>query len=163
MIDEMIQPALLDVVEDKNISLDKPLKGVYFILGHKTRLIKIGVSSDIWKRHQQVQQGMSEKVGLIGYIAVDNMQRAKALEIFLHTFYASCRRQGEWFEFPIQEVQFLLGTVGAIMHITQGYDWEVTYTTNKQQADIGSRTPFSFENITNNAKMAKRRNRKEKK
>lgn len=162
MTDELTQLALLDDVEDRTIDLEKPIKGVYFIMGRETRLIKIGVSTNIWSRYQTIKQGTGEEIGMIGYIGVDNMQRAKSLETFLHTFYFSYRRRGEWFELSSQEIKYLLATAGVIMHLCQGYKWSIVYSDNDGNAEVYSDTPFDPNAVTLLSKEYKKQSQKKK-
>jgi hypothetical protein len=57
--------------------------------------LKIGYSSDIWRRLKELQTGNPSKLQIVGWILAHD---ERSLERDLHKKFASYRRGGEWFE-----------------------------------------------------------------
>jgi len=70
----------------------KPVAGIYFLQGEKTKLIKIGFSRDIASRIEGFRAGSPDALILIG--AIDG---SLVTEKFTQDEFAGDRRQGEWF------------------------------------------------------------------
>lgn len=78
---------------------------VYFIIGEKTQLVKIGKAKDAWKRLAGLQVGSPDKLTML--LRTSLSTDVFALEHDFHTRFAKYRVHGEWFEFGAGIKQFI--------------------------------------------------------
>lgn len=74
-------------------SINGTIRGVYFIQGELSGLIKIGYSRNIVARICDLQSGSGEHVVLLGIV-----RGSSSIERNLHKRFDKYRRHGEWFE-----------------------------------------------------------------
>ena len=63
---------------------------------------KLGIAKNVEKRKRQLQTGTPNKLVIEAYYPVTD---ARKKEKYLHTKYASKKRQGEWFALDEKDVQ----------------------------------------------------------
>lgn len=80
-----------------------PQSGYVYLL-HHNGLHKIGVSSNVLKRLNQISPKMPYEVSLVHCIKTPDMF---ALESALHEKYADKRANGEWFELSESDVEYI--------------------------------------------------------
>lgn len=96
----------VDSVKDgAELNTSNKLK-IYFILGEKTRLIKIGTSYDVLTRLGNMQVGSPDKLILLGTIDV-NQKHTEITEIELHRKFKDLHSHREWFKIGDSLVEFL--------------------------------------------------------
>lgn len=80
-------------------------KYVYLIKSEETDRYKIGISKNPAKRLKQLQTGNSEKLVLINKYETSLFNK---IETTLHNRYSYLKKEGEWFEFGLdQELSFI--------------------------------------------------------
>lgn len=80
-------------------------KHIYLIKSNESDRYKIGISKNPKNRVKQLQTGNSEKLTLISSY---ESEYYKQIEVSLHNRFSHLKKEGEWFEFGIeQELGFL--------------------------------------------------------
>ena len=74
----------------------------YLYLITDCRYYKLGIAKNVEKRRRQLQTGTPNKLSIEAFYPVTD---ARKKEKYLHTKYASKKRQGEWFALSEKDVQ----------------------------------------------------------
>ena len=78
---------------------------------------KLGIAKNVEKRRRQLQTGTPNKLSIAAFYPVTD---ARKKEKYLHTKYASKKRQGEWFaldEKDVQNIKDYLGNVANRLYL----------------------------------------------
>lgn len=104
---------------------------VYFMQHGQDDLFKIGVSSDVDARLEQINNHELKPIKLIGYIDGLTSQQALALEKFLHVYFARNYVKREWFEMNLSA---LLGGLSQVLLLVNQWSTQVKYVECNQSA-----------------------------
>lgn len=88
--------------------------GVYFLLGEKTNLVKIGFSVVMEQRIEDLQSNSPDVLRLVGRIACSNYASAYDAEQEVHQKLSGSREHREWFRFSGEVITHLHTVVGCI-------------------------------------------------
>lgn len=81
----------------------------YIMYNEKSKLYKIGITNDLIPRWRSIGYscGMLPKLVIAIDLQEDYDEPANKLEMFLHSFYKSKRRIGEWFELTSMDIKHI--------------------------------------------------------
>lgn len=74
------------------------LKGVYFVQAEDSGMVKVGWSTNVYRRMHALQTGSPSRLRLLGVLDVD-----QAVERIIHVQYGHLRAHGEWFHPQVTE------------------------------------------------------------
>lgn len=77
---------------------------LYIVLNPETKLTKIGISEDVYRRVDQIERGCGQSVQIIAFAEVENFME---MERFLHSVFDHKRCKGEWFDLKEKEIDWL--------------------------------------------------------
>jgi hypothetical protein len=82
---------------------------VYIIAPKETETpVKVGISSDPWKRLSSVQTGSPVELDVVEIYGCDTRDEAVRLERDFHAAHAPTRLSGEWFNLEADEANYWL-------------------------------------------------------
>lgn len=76
---------------------------VYFIQGRITKVIKIGITSNIYQRLSSFKCDSADEVDVLACIPLDSPLQSTAIERYLHKRFDQFRHHGEWYS-PVPEL-----------------------------------------------------------
>ena len=108
------------------------MAGVYFLYSPDTKLIKIGRSSDVFKRLRALSSQSSARLTVAAFFPCSNHVQA---ENWLHTYFAAARKHGEWFDFDLKDIEWGLRAWVLNSSETDALKYAMTEAASREQLE----------------------------